>query len=86
MLVLALCGDGRDSSSRLSCTGDLVVCRTSDVSRRGASGIVVSGFFVFFFFFVEGVTVVCRKEDEEGLVRRATSTSVGIERNLERDE
>ena len=84
-------GDDKESCF-LSRTGDLEVCRASEVSRR-ASGIVVSEFFSF-----EGVMAECRivgvevddnDDDDDGvgllLVRRAFVTapaSVGIERNL----
>ena len=85
-------GDDKESCF-LSRTGDLEVCRASEVSRR-ASGIVVSEFFSF-----EGVMAECRivdvevddNDDDDGggvgllLVRRAFVTapaSVGIERNL----
>ena len=83
--------------SRLSCTSDLEVRRTSDGSRRGASGIVVSPFFNF-----EGGrrTGKCRiVDDTEALARRdddddddgddddpclfgTTGKPVGIERHL----
>ena len=69
--------------------GDLEVCRTSEGSRRGASGIVVSPFFNF----EGGRTGKCRiVDDTEALARRdddddpclfgTTGKPVSIERHL----